>query len=459
MKLWKISIILIAVIGIFAGIYIGISKSIDKKEIEQTENSGIGTFLEFDSKDIKSVTFTYDDTSLDFSTEDGSTWTCTNKNMRTNNNNISYAISTMSTLNTTKFIEENSSNLGVYGLDNPITISCTDGTNTYQVQIGNTSPTGESYYIKSPENNDVYTIDYSNGVLMHLTKNDLKNKYILDTYVSAVNKIIYKQNDTIIFNCQKDDNNTWQLLEPTISNINIQLSKISSITDLLIRADVVEFISENPSDSELAEYGLDNPKYTIQIADNNDDRTVYFGNSPEDNVIYAQFEDTKEVVTFYMGELGILDSGTEIILNDIIYEDKQNNLTNLKINYNNETYDFKIDYDDDNNTYSYSQDGTIVTDEEKSNLISILVASSLNIPLYKMQLDDNPTGEPTITITYTRNYEPNEYTLEFIPTDDESKYYYVLMNGDYFGCVVRDRTINSENHILNNLKKILEYQK
>jgi hypothetical protein len=73
-----------------------------------------------------------------------------------------------------------------------------------------------------------------------------------------------------------------------------------------------------------------------------------------------------------------------------------------------------------------------------------------------MDLDATPEGDPVLTITYTRNYDPAEYTLEFIPTDEESKTYYVLMDGEFRGCIVRDRTINAEGHILNNLKNLDE---
>jgi hypothetical protein len=209
----------------------------------------------------------------------------------------------------------------------------------------------------------------------------------------------------------------------------------------------------------LAQYGLDNPKYTIVLADEDNERTVYFGDSPEDNVIYAQFEDTKEIVTFYMGEIGVLGSGTEVVLNSVVYNDTQNNLTNVKIDYQGESYDIKVDYNSDDRSYTYSYNGSVITNEDEIQSVSVLVSSTLNIPLYKVQLDAEPTGDPVLTVTYTRNYEPTEYTLEFVPTDEESKYYYVLMDGEYLGCIVRARAISSENQILSNISDFSSYVK
>lgn len=459
MKLWKISIILVAVIGISAGAYFGISKSVEKKELEQIESSGAKALFDFSSEDIKTISFTSNDETLEFSTEDGSAWTCTNQNINPYNNNITLAVTTMAELNTTKIIEENASNLSIYGLDNPVTVSCSDGVNEYSIQVGNISPTGESYYIKSVDNNDVYTVSFEDGAIMHMEKDDLKNRYILDTSLYSVNKIIYSDGDSVVFNCEKGDTGSWNLIEPNISNVDVDITKISSIIDLIIRADAVDFISENPTDAELTEYGLDNPKYTIELGSVDDngehDTIIYFGNSPQDNVIYGQFADTKQVATFYMGEIGILDSTAEVVLSDTLYKDDLKNITNLKVDYNQQTLDIGITYNSNDRSYSYTLDGKPLgsTDSNYSTIVD-LVASSLNIILYSFEPDITPTGEPEFTITYTRNYEPNEYTLKFIP-DEESKYYYILMDDEYFGCVVRKRTLYSDRSFLTCLDSLL----
>lgn len=459
MKHWKISVILIAIIGISAGAYFCVSNFVEEKEQEQIESSGVKDLFDFNNEDIKTISFTSNDETLEFSTEDGSTWICTNQNINPYNNNITLAVTTMAELSTTKIIEENASNLSIYGLDNPVTISCSDGVNEYSIQVGNVSPTGESYYIKYVDNNDVYTVPFEDGAIMHMEKDDLKNRYILDTSLYSVNKIVYYEEDSVVFNCEKDNNGTWNLLEPNISNVNVDITKISSMLDLIIRTNVVDFISENPTDAEITEYGLDNPKYTIELGSVDDngehDTIIYFGDSPQDNVIYAQFADTKQVVTFYMSQIDILGCNAEVVLSDTLYKDDLNNITNLKVDYNQQTLDIGIAYNSDDRSYSYTLDGKPLntTDSNYSTIVD-LVASSLNIILYSFEPDITPTGEPEFTITYTRNYEPNEYTLKFIP-DEEAKYYYVLMNDEYLGCVVRKRTLYSDRSFLTCLDSLL----
>lgn len=452
MKFWKLAIILVVIIGISVGAYIGVSKSIANKEAENLEQSGVGNFLKFNSEDINSISYTSSDGTFDFTSEDGTTWNCTNSDMRINSNTIIYTIYAMSDLDTTKLIEKDCADLSKYGLDNPISVTCSDGVKEYNIQIGNLSPSSESYYIKSMDNNDVYTITASEGSAIHVTKNDLKDRLIINSYVSDVQKIVYSEDGKVVFNCQKDDSGTWQLVEPKISNIGTNIAKISSIADLLIRADVVDFITENPTKEELVEYGLDNPKYTIEIADSDEDNTIYLGNSPTDNVIYVQFADTKEVATFYMGELGIIGENVSAILNDVIYNDKKQNITNIKYEYDNQTLDVGIKYNSTDSSYTYTKDGSTVSNEDDISNLNILTDASLQISLYKMDLNAVPDGEPTFTITYTRNYEPNTYKLEFIPTDEDSKYYYVKMNGEYFGCIVRNRILISDNGVIKLLK-------
>jgi hypothetical protein len=449
MKPLKIVVPLVLLIGISAGVYVGVSKNVDQKAEEEVISYGAGEFMSFDSDDITNFSITVDGETYETYTEDGgSNWSFVDTNVKVNYGNVVYAIDAMSSLSTTKRVEENAEDLSKYGLDHAVTVSCSDGTDTYALEIGNTSPTGESYYIKSVDNNDVYTISAEDGVLLHLSKDDLKFRYITDSYTSAVNKIIYKKGDEVIYDCEKLDGKTWSLVEPTTS-LTVNLASISNIADLLIRADVVDFITENPTAEELKQYGLDTPQYTIELADDDEDRIVYFGNrqEDEDNVIYAQFADTKEIVTFYVGELGIIDSSIDAVLDSTIYTDEKQKITNVTINYDGTTTSIGVNYDSDSRAYTYTKNG--VVDEDKA---SFIVDATLSISLYNVDFTAVPTGEPTFTISFTRNEDPTAVTLKFIPTDENSTYYYVLVNDEYQGAIVRDRYLQSEGNLLYLLK-------
>lgn len=69
MKFWKLAIILVVIIGISTGVYIGVSKSIANKEAENLEQSGVGNFLKFDSEDINSISYTSSDGTFDFTSK------------------------------------------------------------------------------------------------------------------------------------------------------------------------------------------------------------------------------------------------------------------------------------------------------------------------------------------------------------------------------------------------------
>jgi hypothetical protein len=106
-----------------------------------------------------------------------------------------------------------------------------------------------------------------------------------------------------------------------------------------------------------------------------------------------------------------------------------------------------VNYDSDSRAYTYTKNG--VVDEDKA---SFIVDATLSISLYNVDFTAVPTGEPTFTISFTRNEDPTAVTLKFIPTDENSTYYYVLVNDEYQGAIVRDRYLQSEGNLLYLLK-------
>ena len=58
-----------------------------------------------------------------------------------------------------------------------------------------------------------------------------------------------------------------------------------------------------------------------------------------------------------MGELGIIGENVSAILNDVIYNDKKQNITNIKYEYDNQTLDVGIKYNSTDSSYTYIQDG------------------------------------------------------------------------------------------------------
>lgn len=487
MKQWKIAIILVAVIGISIGAYFGVSKMTDKKAEEELISSGVGSYDKFEETSISSVSFTFSDGSTyDFTSEDATIWTSKDESIQPNDATITYALTTLSNLQTTKLVEKDASDLSIYGLDSPLTISCTDGIETYAIQVGSASPTGESYYIKSPDDNAVYTISSSDGEVFNLILDDLKDRAIIHSYVSVVNKLSYKEGDKLIFDCKKDSAGVWELTYPTIEGVETNLSSISALCDVLIRTNIVDFVNENPTDADLKQYGLDSPYYTIEIADDDEDVTLTLGKAVEDtesSLVYGRLSSTGAICTFNLGEFSILNSGAEAVLVNQVYNESKENLTNVTIEYEGQKISYDIDYDKSNRSFTYSENGKPIKEEKTSTetettqsdttdtttaettkertyfeMVQSLINSTIQIPLYHVDVDQQPTGSSIIKITYTRNYEPKQYTIELVPTDESNDYYYVLSDGKYRGCIVRNRALQTTNYLLSNVKEILDYK-
>ena len=65
-----------------------------------------------------------------------------------------------------------------------------------------------------------------------------------------------------------------------------------------------------------------------------------------------------------MGELGIIGENVSAILNDVIYNDKKQNITNIKYEYDNQTLDVGIKYNSTDSSYTYTKDGSTVSNED-----------------------------------------------------------------------------------------------
>lgn len=81
----------------------------------------------------------------------------------------------MCNLSSVKTIARDVTDLSPYGLSDPVELTAvTDSGDSYQLLVGNPTPTNESYYAMLPGTTTVYTIDYTSGSVFRANKNTLK---------------------------------------------------------------------------------------------------------------------------------------------------------------------------------------------------------------------------------------------------------------------------------------------
>ena len=188
-------------------------------------------------------------------------------------------------------IEENPSDLALYGLDNPqgkYTLVNENGSSK-TVLIGN--KIGTMYYSMLEGDPKVYTIygAYGDAVLGGINGlretnlvniqsgkigEQLKVFRIDDRNGCLLNIRLATESDRISSSSSK-----FLMTEPY--NMPVYSSKLIELLPSFTPVNVSSFVEDNPTD--LSKYGLDNPQYTLTLEDNEDNTyVIYFGNLSAD---------------------------------------------------------------------------------------------------------------------------------------------------------------------------------
>lgn len=441
-KYLKFIIILLIIIILSTVVYLAVDKSKTKEET-QSASEGIVQLCGFDVLDITQMTVVNTSGTYDFKFEDN-IWSWSdeeNAPFDCSTISLSQLADSLSNLTSTKIISENSDDISKYGFNNSLVISChTSDGKDYSVEIGSKNPTGDSYYVKKVNENTVYTISSEDGDRLNVQKDALKNNYLLDVFISEVTKISLERQGELVFDVQKDEGGVWQIINP-VSEVATDITKISSYSDLLVRANAIAFIEENPSD--LSKYGLDNPSYTLDVSTNEKDVHVIFGNECEDIAggIYTMIETAKlkEVTVFYKSNLGFLDAETKDVLSPLVYGFNTKKVADVDISIEGQSVNLSMDSESD----KYSFNGVDITDDERISLYTEFFQSfnAMEISGTDISAEIDTSQTPSLEINYTM--EDGSEVISSYYTNENSDCYYLVKNGKYTGITVSSDAVTA----------------
>src|SRR5438128_10076451 len=123
-------------------------------------------------------------------------------------------LSTVSSLNSERLVEEKGTNLRQYGLNEPVLqVEVTDKNNTtHKLLVGDDTPTGSGAYIRLDGDSRVFTIASFTKTSIDKQLHDLRDKRLITFDADKISRLelIAKQQD-IEFGRDKDQ---WQILKP-----------------------------------------------------------------------------------------------------------------------------------------------------------------------------------------------------------------------------------------------------
>lgn len=441
------------IVGILSGVaYFLINRNNEKKK----NNAGENTLFSFDATTIDNILV--DNESGEYSFEkDNNVWNIVDndENFKVNTYKMDTIAEYMANLTATQIIEENASDLSAYGLDKPISITCSDGSKNYTILLGNATPTNSGYYVMKPDDKTVYCISAGDGVNIRATRDDLKDLYILDVGSSKISTFYLEKDGKVMFDLTKDSSAGWVMHAPVERNVNI--ANISSMLELLVRAKVTSFVEEGEN-VNLAEYGLASPSYKLKLGTEDETVDVYFGDFKGDTEIYGLFPKTNQVVTFNIYDLDFFDKSTSSVLNDVIHWIDMIDVSHIDLNLDGKEITMDMDMKDRSDTQpDISINGTKVDSTDEDLLQSYNKFYTAIAGLYFSEVDVDATPEdkdPAISIEYTLKEDGSKYTIELVAKD--TQYYYVFENGEYNGLILDGSTLDHQEGIRNSYNILVD---
>lgn len=376
-----------------------------------------------------------------------------------NDTNVSSILSYAANMTASSLVESNAQDLAKYGLTDPaikVTMTYLDGTSETWC-FGDPVPASTGYYMALQGGKDVYHI-YSRPV-------DLFSKSRLDLHVvsfAAPFSANTEIQDFVITPAEGDAVEIRYLAEGestvSISSLvmvqpfryDVNSERATEIMDGIMGLAIKSYAGEV---SELPEAGLDAPRYTIFATDNADKSlTVKVGAYCGSDQVYVQVDDTNAVYLADASTLAFLDNvkpgylvdqfsnlvyiirvdGVEITCKDAKYTLGITREPVLDADGNQKTA--KNGQPETSDTYFF--DGEEIAEDDFKSLYQTIIGMQVS----KLNDDYYYDGDVALTVHYTLNTEPGEFTVEYLEYD--SDYYAVRRNGVSLFLIKRNKVDN-----------------
>ena len=219
---------------------------------------------------------------------------------RASNDAVVDILTRMNQTQITKFVSDNSSNPGSFGLDSPsnvVTLFGDDGEKV-EIQIGSPVPSNPgSVYAGLPQRKSVVEVGKAFANLFNITPNDLRDRKIARINPDLIDRVTIETADKPKIVLGRDESR-WRFLSPTSAPANAD--SITRLVQGINDGEVSDFVSDTATD--LTKYGLDQPKLKITFSSYSSENTaeanagetvlatLAFGNSGS-GVIYARLEE------------------------------------------------------------------------------------------------------------------------------------------------------------------------
>ena len=316
------------------------------------------------------------------------------------------------------------------------------------IEVGSANPTNDGYYVRMQGGSTVYLASkYAvENILFELE--DILDKVIFEIAEEDIAYIEMDRGGENLFCAKVADNGyEFDVFRPIEGKLGLDIqSQISEAVGYLTAQSVDV---ADASDEELAEYGLDNPRYRLAIEDARGvARALAFGKEKAGGAAaYCMVEGARDVFSVSLDQFGFLDKPMREIVEAFAYIVNISSVERISAAFDGRVVEISIETDEEDRSNDlFVVDGVDVSkleDDRGGSYFRKFYQAMIGVTLYDVESDASPPPVPAeITFAYTLREEPGEMVVEYVPKDD--RLYYVMRNGQYAGITVEKSKFDAQ---------------
>ena len=273
--------------------------------------------------ELKEYNYTSGDKSYKIVYADGSWSVNGKKNIKLESSAVYNMIYTISNLKTNTVVEENATDLSKYGLLNPAaTVVIIDVNETiYSVKIGFQTSTQSGYYAVINDETKVFVLSTEDYDILCGGIDSLRKKNIIsingDIYSITISNPKTKMtiSPKTTSNVNASSFSKWEMIIPYHKDVNEYIFEENVINALDFT--VIDFVDDNPVN--YTDYGLDIPKYTIELNTTKTSYKILLGNTVDGNKIYMKLSDEPNIYTISKDSVKYRDFTPVYLLDSLVF--------------------------------------------------------------------------------------------------------------------------------------------
>jgi hypothetical protein len=258
--------------------------------------------------------------------------------IRADDSEVTGITSNLASLSIQRVVDENPSNLGDYGLREPVAEVSFKAKGAKQfktLQIGTKTPTGSDMYAKTADDKKVFLVSGYLESSFNRTPFDLRDKKIVTFDREKVDRIEIRRGSSLVTLVKT--NGEWRMTAPV--DARGDFGAIEGLISRLQSAQMKAIVTENPA--EFSKYGIDPPSAEVSIISGSAKAAVAFGSKTADNFIHVRDLSKPLIVTAPADLFDEIEKGAAEYRRKDLFEFRAFNLDRLEITRDKATLTFE----------------------------------------------------------------------------------------------------------------------